>query len=124
MSKRVGWVTESLAALFLLLRGLRIISRNYFCSYGELDLIALHRERPRRATALVFIEVRYRSSETFGIAAASIDGHKQLRLIKTADHFIHTHQQYSRHPVRFDAVLMTWSKLLPQITWIKDTFET
>ena len=31
MSKRVGWVTESLAALFLLLRGLRIIRRNYFC---------------------------------------------------------------------------------------------
>ena len=66
MSKRVGWVTESLAALFLLLRGLRIIRRNYFCSCGELDLIALHRERPRRAAprrleAVVYVFVLVRA---------------------------------------------------------------
>ena len=116
MSRRVGRLTETLAMLFLLLRGLRIVGRNYMCVHGEIDLIALHRER-QRSLALVFIEVRYRSSE-------SIDAHKQLRLIKSANHFVHTHQTYSRLLIRFDAVLMTWSSRLPRITWIKDAFDT
>lgn len=123
MSRRVGRLTETLAMLFLLLRGLRIVGRNYVCVHGEIDLIALHRER-QRSLALVFIEVRYRSSESFGGSSESIDAHKQLRLIKSANHFVHTHQTYSRLPIRFDAVLMTWSSRLPRITWIKDAFDT
>lgn len=123
MSRRVGRLTEALAMLFLSLRGLRIVGRNYLCSCGEIDLIALHRER-RQPLALVFIEVRYRSSEIFGGSAESIDAHKQLRLIRSANHFVHTHQKYSRFPIRFDAVLMTWSSRLPQITWTKDAFDT
>ncbi len=122
MSRRVGHFTEALAILFLSLRGLRIVGRNYMCSYGEIDLIALHRER-RQPLALVFVEVRYRSSEIFGGAAESIDAHKQLRLIRSASHFVHTHQKYSRLPIRFDAVLMTWSSRLPQLTWTKDAFD-
>lgn len=124
MSRRIGRLTEALAALFLLLRGLRIIGRNYFCAYGEIDLIALHRERRRKASTLVFVEVRYRSSESLGSAAASIDVHKQFRLIKSANHFVHRHQHYSRLAMRFDAVLITWSARLPRITWIKDIFDT
>ena len=123
MSRRVGRLTETMAALFLILRGLRIIDRNYYCAYGEIDLIALHRER-RRSIALVFVEVRYRTSESLGSAAASIDVPKQLRLIKSANHFVHRHQQYSRLPMRFDAVLMTWPARLPRITWMKDIFDT
>ena len=122
MSRRVGRVTEAVAAVFLLMRGLRIIGRNYYCAYGEIDLIALHRER-RQAMALVFVEVRYRTVESLGSVAASIDGAKQLRLLKSANHFLHRHQQYSRLPVRFDAVLMTWSARLPRITWMKDIFD-
>ena len=122
MSRRIGHFTEALAILFLSLRGLRIVGRNYLCSYGEIDLIALHRER-RQPLALVFVEVRYRSSEIFGGAAESIDAHKQLRLIRSANHFVHKHQKYSRLPIRFDAVLMTWSSRLPQLTWTKDTFD-
>ena len=123
MSRRVGRLTETMAALFLLLRGLRIIDRNYYRAYGEIDLIALHRER-RRSIALVFVEVRYRTSESLGSAATSIDVPKQLRLIKSANHFVHRHQQYRRLPMRFDAVLMTWTARLPRVTWMKDIFDT
>ena len=123
MSRRVGRLTETMAALFMLLRGLRIIDRNYYRAYGEIDLIALHHNR-RRAIALVFVEVRYRTSESLGSAAASIDVPKKLRLIKSANHFVHRHQQYSRLPMRFDAVLMTWPARLPRITWMKDIFDT
>ena len=79
-------MTEAAAAVFLLMRGLRIIGRNYYCAYGEIDLIALHSE-PRQAMALVVVEVRYRTAESLGSVAASIDGAKQLRLIKSANHF-------------------------------------
>ena len=85
MSRRVGRVTEAVAAVFLIMGGLRIIGRNYYCNYGEIDLIASHRER-RQTMALVFVEVRYRTAESL-VVAASIDGAKQLRLIKSANHF-------------------------------------
>mgnify|MGYP001401190844 FL=1 len=92
MSRRVGRLTEALAMLFLSLRGLRFVGRDYLCSCGEIDLIALHRER-RQPLALVFIEVRYRSFEIFGGSAESIDAHKQLRLIRGTNQFVHTHQK-------------------------------
>ena len=123
MSRRVGRLTEALAMLFLSLRGLRIVGRNYLCPYDEIDLIALSRER-RQPPALVFIEVRYRSPEIFGGSAESIDAHKQLRLIRSSNHLVHRNQKYSRFPIRFDAVLMTWSSRLPQITCTKDAFDT
>jgi putative endonuclease len=46
---------------------------------GELDLVV------RDGQTLVFVEVRYRASQRFGGAAASITRAKQARLIKAID---------------------------------------
>ena len=54
--------------------GLTLVERNWHCRFGEIDLIM------RDGTALVFIEVRQRSSMRFGGAAASIGRQKQARI--------------------------------------------
>ena len=61
-----GKDAEERAARSLEGQGLHIIERNYRSRYGEIDLIA------RDGVTLVFVEVRARSTNTFGGAAASI----------------------------------------------------
>ena len=121
MSRTLGQLTERVAAVFLRLRGLRIVYRNYTCPREKIDLVALQQKKNQTPT-LVFVEVRYRSSEQYGSAAASIDETKQLRLIRSAEYFLNAFKEYANLPMRFDAVLLTRSVHQLPITWIKDAF--
>ena len=47
-----GLEAEKLAATFLANHGLKLVTQNYHCRYGEIDLIM------KDAKTLVFIEVR------------------------------------------------------------------
>ena len=112
MLKR-GDDAEQLAADFLHQRGLRVVERNYRCRGGEIDLIC------EDGKTLVFIEVRLRSNERFGGAAASITGAKQQRVILAARHYLASRVE---RPCRFDAVLL--DRLDPDhIEWIKNAFD-
>jgi putative endonuclease len=93
-----GQQAEALALSWLQQRGLVCVARNYRCRMGEIDLI-MH-----DGTTLVFVEVRQRRSARFGGAAASITPAKQARLVRTAEHYLHTLP--SLPPCRFDAVLL------------------
>lgn len=111
MSSR-GAQAEQLAADFLVQQGLRVVARNYRCRYGEIDLI-LH-----EGDTLVFVEVRLRSRNDFGGAAASIDSHKQRKLTLTAQHYLA--QLPRTPPCRFDAVLLQSTG--ESLEWIKNAF--
>ena len=106
-----GAAAEALAADFLAGRGLTIVARNYRCRGGEIDLIARERD------ILVFVEVRLRSGEAFGGAAASITTTKRRRLERAARHYL---ARIGREPpCRFDAVLLD-SLDSRRIEWLKD----
>lgn len=107
-----GARAEQLAAQFLQRHGLKLVHANYHCRFGEIDLILRDNE------TLVFAEVRQRSRSNFGGAAASIDAHKQQRLILTAQHYLTTLSLIP--PCRFDAVLLDAAE---NIEWIKNAFE-
>jgi putative endonuclease len=108
-----GALAEQLAAQYLQGQGLQLLQRNYSCRFGEIDLIL------QDGDTHVFAEVRLRSSAAFGGAAASIDGRKQAKLLKTAQFYLAGFKQIP--PCRFDAVLMQ-SADLKQIEWIKNAF--
>jgi putative endonuclease len=91
---------------------LKLITNNYRCRLGEIDLILQDKE------TLVFVEVRMRSSSHFGGAATSIDARKQAKLIHTAQHYLATLKHIP--PCRFDAVLLSTPD---NIEWIKNAFE-
>ena len=107
-----GDAAEALAAAYLEARGLRILARNYRCKAGEIDLIALS------GTTTVFVEVRARTSDRFGGAAASITAAKRGRLLRTARHYLA--QQGGERACRFDVVLL--SGAASQIEWIQNAF--
>ena len=75
---KIGEETEAAALQFLLRQGLSLITRNYRCQYGEIDLIM------QDITSVVFIEVRYRRHAEFGGSANSITTQKKNQEYRTS----------------------------------------
>ena len=93
--------------------------------FGENDQNTLHSSRttPLTDAILVFVEVRYRSSEVYGSPAATVDSRKQAKILNTARAFLAKHTEYNDLPVRFDVVAVTRRNYSPKILWIRDAFQ-
>jgi putative endonuclease len=111
--QRAGAAAEEAAARHLASHGLALLARNARYPEGELDLIMRERE------ALVFVEVRLRTSRSFGGAAASVDRFKQKRLLRAAQHWLLQHIGERWPPCRFDVVCVDADGT---IEWIRDAF--
>jgi putative endonuclease len=107
-----GDLAEQTAAEYLERRGLRIVTRNYRCRFGEIDLIA------ESGATVVFIEVRARARGEFGSAAESITAAKRKRVIAAARHYLAARRE--RRACRFDVVLLNGDKSEPE--WIANAF--
>lgn len=114
----IGRTGEDAALAFLCGHGLNLVLRNYRCRVGEIDLVMLDR------TTLVLVEVRSRSADGFGGAAASVTWRKQKRLAAAAGHLLLTRADLRRYPARFDVVAIRPGGGGPEIRWIKDAFST
>lgn len=103
-----GSQAEQQAAEFLQQQGLKIVTRNWACRAGEIDLIA------KDGLQLVFVEVRMRKTSRYGGAAASITATKQAKLLATAQYYLQSIK--STPACRFDAVCIDDQA----ITWLKN----
>lgn len=109
-----GAQAEQWAAHYLQKQGLKLVERNYRSRFGEIDLIM------QDGATLVFVEVRLRKNSDFGGAAASIDIHKQQRLIRTSQQYL---SRLARTPAcRFDAVLLG-DVQGNDAQWLKNAFD-
>ncbi|HOV78583.1 MAG TPA: YraN family protein [Bacillota bacterium] len=80
--KETGAKGEEVAAEYLERNGYRLLSKNYSCRFGEIDMVAMDRE------TLVFVEVRSCSGEKYGPPEESITRRKQLKLRQLAWHYL------------------------------------
>lgn len=108
-----GKWAEDLACKYLRKQGLSLLQRNYRYKNGEIDLIMQDKQ------LLVFVEVRYRANAHYGGSIASINLQKQQRIIRTAQHYLYTHQSAQQSICRFDVVLLSSEE---PIQWIADAF--
>lgn len=92
---------ENLAASFLERQGYAIVARNARTRWGEVDLVA------RDAATWVFVEVKTRRSERFGLGAEAVTFHKQRHIIRMAQILLARYQAWEA-PVRFDVVEVTF----------------
>ena len=76
---------ERVAEQHLVKLGHRIVTRNFRCPYGEIDLIT------EDAGELVFVEVRTRRSTAFGSPEESITPTKQARMARCAMTYLSSH---------------------------------
>ena len=115
----IGQAAENIAADFLRAQGLDILERNYLRRMGELDIVARDRD------VLVIAEVRTRSSDRYGGAAASVDSRKQQRLIRTASQLLQQRKDLSQLRVRFDVVVVSEMEAgCGRVEWIRHAFLT
>jgi len=120
--KSLGLLGEQLALEHLLRHGLKLVIRNYRCKMGEIDLVMLD------GATLVVVEVRYRASDDFGGAAASITWDKQRRLTRTTEHLLMKRAELKHYPARFDVIAITTGAARDpaaelKIDWIKRAFD-
>lgn len=107
-----GQEGEAAAADYLRGCGYRIVERNYAWRRGEIDIIA------SEGPVLVFIEVKARRGDRFGLAHWAVDRHKQRRLAQTAQHYLAA-KGLGAQPCRFDVVVIQDDR----IELIRNAFE-
>lgn len=110
-----GQWAEDQAARHLEAHGLRLVSRNFRCRLGEIDLIM------NDGAILVFVEVRFRRSDRYGAGFESVTRAKQQRLIGAAHAYLARHAAGDRR-CRFDVVSVTKRNYRPDFVWVRDAF--
>lgn len=98
--KALGAQGEERAAEHLLANGYHILTRNWRCNRGEIDIIA------RDGETLVFVEVKTRSSGRCGTPAEAVTPRKQEKIRQLARIFIYETQTTAPH-YRFDVVAVS-----------------
>ena len=110
--QQIGRAAEDAAAAFLESQGLLVLFRNFRRRAGELDIVA------RDSSTLIIVEVRTRSTNAFGGAAASVDFRKQAKLRRAAALLLQQRRDLAGLRVRFDVV----AKSPAGLEWIKHAF--
>lgn len=114
-AEKFGRFAETMAALWLMVKGYRVVARRYRSHSGEIDLIL------QRRHLLVFAEVKARSApsnnraRTHGTAdgkvgptgAHTLTPRQQDRIARAAEAFVQTRPDLAGLDWRFDLILIT-----------------
>ena len=117
IQQHMGQQAETWVLTYLQKKGLQLVTRNFRCHRGEIDLILKDKED------LVFVEVRYRQHKNYGTSIETIDGIKQRKIIQSAEYYLYS-QKLWEHPCRFDVVGVTHNLAdKVEIVWEKNAFD-
>ena len=106
-----GSIGENLAAEFLVRKGFRVVERNYRWRKAEIDLIV------QREDWLIFVEVKTRSSDSYGYPESFVHDLQRRLIYDAAEEYIFT-SDWQGH-IRFDIVSVKPGKI-PEIVHFED----
>ncbi len=98
----LGRKGEALAKAYLEQKGFEILDENWTHGKCEVDLIVYKDRR------IVFVEVKTRSSNTFGEPEDFVDARKQKLLVEAADEYIYLMDHQGE--VRFDIISILFDR--------------
>ena len=96
-NKITGDNAEEMACKFLKSQGYRIIKRNYRNNIGEIDIICKHKG------VIVFVEVKYKENDYFGLPREMVDNKKQHKIRNVAIIYLQKHKLLDKK-CRFDVI--------------------
>lgn len=96
-NKIFGNAGEEAAAEYLKKKKYKIIERNHKNTYGEIDIIARYKKD------IIFIEVKTRKSDKYGMPYEAVNYYKQNRIIRAAKSYLYKNKLYDVN-VHFDIV--------------------
>ncbi len=94
---------ENLATEYLETKKYKILDRNYRSSAGEIDIIA------EKNGVVVFVEVKTRTSDSYGEGSISVNHKKLTRMAQGATEYLH--ENNLRADFRFDIIAITGKKI-------------
>lgn len=80
--QRIGWWGEREAEKYLLSHGLELVARNVRTPHGEIDLVM------RGPDGLVFVEVKARTTETYGLPEDALTANKKAHILASAGDYL------------------------------------
>ena len=103
-NRALGSRKEQVAKWFLEQNGYEILGMNYRCSYGEVDIIC------QKNGYIIFVEVKYRSSDKNGFPGQAVDNGKQKKISQVARQYLYS-AHLSEVKCRFDVVEILGNKI-------------
>ncbi len=104
---------EELAAEWLQQQGFTILHRNWKHSYFELDVIAF------KEAVLHFIEVKTRTTDTYGHPEEGVTAKKLERLMHAGEEYLDQHQEWKR--IQYDILsIRLFKHKAPEYFFIED----
>lgn len=111
----IGALGEQLAVEHLAAQGLRTLTRNWRCRYGELDVIAVD----VATNTAVFVEVKTRTGDGFGGLAEAVTAQKIRRIRRLAALWL-AEQEVRFAALRIDVVRVRLGRRRePELTHLK-----
>lgn len=101
--KNLGAWGEAIAEKYLKSKGYGIIFRNYRKRVGEIDLVA------KKKNKTIFIEVKTRTSHTFGFPEESVDSYKLAKLSSVIDAYL-TENHLPAENIQLDCIIVEYSQ--------------
>ena len=114
--RETGRRGEDLAAAFVAGLGYRLVTRNFRCRAGEIDLVALDGE------TVVFVEVRSRLGGRCGTPLESVDVRKQAQVGRVARYFLSARGWHER-AARFDVIGVRFDAEPPDVAHVRSAFD-
>ena len=112
----LGRFGEDLARERLKNCGYRILTTNYRCPFGEIDVIA------RDGDVLVFVEIKTRKNKSLGLVKEAVTIRKQRQISKVALAYMKSQNLWGSK-ARFDVVAVGLLNGKKEIEIIKNAFE-
>ena len=109
--RKTGTAYEEIAANYLRKQGIRILDMNYLISEGEIDIIGEDKEN------IIFIEVKYRKTASYGEPWEAVSIPKQRKICKVARQYCYSRR--IKKQIRFDIISICGEEIL----WFQNAFE-
>ncbi len=110
--RKIGSISEKAVGSFLEQKGYEILLYNFRSRSAEIDIVA------REDRYLVFVEVKWRSSDRNGAPEEAVDRKKQQRIIRGAMYYLVRYRVPEDTPIRFDVAAVEHGK----VHLIRDAF--
>lgn len=111
----LGSQTENMAVQYLIKMNYSILTTNFRCKLGEIDIIAKDKDY------IAFIEVKYRKTDKNGLPREAVNSFKQRTIIKVAKYYLMRYNLYGSN-CRFDVVEMKGELDNIEINVLKNAF--
>jgi putative endonuclease len=114
----LGKQGEKIAKNYFLAKRYLLIKENYRFERAETDLIF----EDRINKTIIFVEVKARTSKTYGEPEESITNKKIENLVKSAEGFLMEHPEFDEYEKRFDIVSVYMEGNKEVINHLQDAF--